>query len=117
MDLGDYGDSERTFDTLLEMDPKFVRGHLDRGKLRILRQDWPDAGSDFAAVAAAVPDQPEAHYYLGVCLQQMHEWKKAQGEFARAGAIAWRIQGRADAIDVGAAPGRTEVKMWANRSA
>jgi len=88
MDLGDYGDSERAFDVLLEMDPAFVRGHLDRGKLRVLRQDWPDAASDFTAVAAAVPDQPEAHYYLGVCFQQMHEWKKADGEFERVLALS-----------------------------
>lgn len=83
MDLGDYGDSERAFDRLLEIDPSFVHGYLMRGKLRGLRQDWPGAASDFTAAIAAAPDQPEAHYDLGVCLQQMHEWKKAEAEFVR----------------------------------
>jgi tetratricopeptide (TPR) repeat protein len=88
MDLGDYRDSERAFDVLLSIDPSFIRGHLVRGKLRVLRQDWPDAANDFQAVADAVPDQPEAHFYLGVCLQQMGQWKRAQDQFERVLALS-----------------------------
>ena len=85
---GDYRNSERTFDMLLKLDPSFAHGHLIRGKLRGLRQDWPDAASDFKVAIAAYPDQPEAHYYLGVCFQQMRQWKQAQAEFERTLALS-----------------------------
>lgn len=88
MDVGDYSDSERAFDMLLGLDPALVSGHVMRGKLRILREDWPAAASDFEAAITATPDQPEPHYYLGVCCQQMHQWKRAQTEFERALALS-----------------------------
>jgi tetratricopeptide (TPR) repeat protein len=88
MDVGDYPDSERAFDILLGLDPSLLRGHVMRGKLRILREDWPAAASDFEAAITATPDQPEPHYYLGVCCQQMHQWKRAQTEFERALALS-----------------------------
>jgi tetratricopeptide (TPR) repeat protein len=88
MEAGDYRNSERAFDILLKLDPSFAHGHFIRGKLRGLRQDWPAAVSDFEALIAAYPDQPEAHYYLGVCFQQMRQWKQAQIQFERTLALS-----------------------------
>jgi protein O-mannosyl-transferase len=85
---GDPTAAEDLYTRSLAKNPE-ISGDLlvERGKLRMRRNDWVDAEADFFAATQANPADVEPHYCLGVLYQQLGDWTHAESEFANVAAI------------------------------
>lgn len=73
------------YDTqLIARFPQFWgEAHLTRGVMRLNLGDFSRARLDFEAILTAEPQSVEAHYFLGVAMQALHDSKAAEAEFQR----------------------------------
>jgi protein O-mannosyl-transferase len=85
---GDPAAAENFYNNLLAARPNLAHEVFDdRGGLRLRQKNFAGAEADFAAAAQLQPDDPEAHYWLGVLYQNSHDWKRAAEEFVKVAAI------------------------------
>ncbi|MGA2584583.1 MAG: tetratricopeptide repeat protein [Tepidisphaeraceae bacterium] len=82
---GDLAGAEAMYDHLLKVNPEFIGdGNVLRGKIRVERGNFQGAREDFQAATAALPNDAEAHYLLGLADEQFKDWSGAAAEFQRA---------------------------------
>lgn len=81
---GDEAASEH-FDTqLIDQYPdRSARMHRLRGEHRLNRDDLSGARGDFETVIAIAPNDPEAHYYLGMIMQAQKDARGAEAQYLR----------------------------------
>jgi len=64
--------------------PARVQALLEAGNARFRRADYAGAARRYAAAVAAAPDDPAAHYGLGMALSKLGRGEDARAEYARA---------------------------------
>jgi len=71
IEIGNYAKSVEALHSALLADPMQPKAHYFAGQAYTLWAHWPEAGAEFQAELAVVPDDPDAKYGLGfVCLQE-----------------------------------------------
>jgi tetratricopeptide (TPR) repeat protein len=85
MQSGDLAAAERSCDNMLQLDPRFSGPiYLLRGKIRAARGNDAGAREDFQMAISVNPDDPEAHYRLGLIDEKLNDRPDAAVELQKA---------------------------------
>jgi hypothetical protein len=84
LETKDWHAAQEYYTYAIDAYPPFAaEAYMQRGKLRVRRNDLPGAIADFHWSIALRPDNPDAHYFLAVALSLNHDWPGAESEYER----------------------------------
>ena len=66
--LGNYPKATILLHRILALDPENIEARCQLGKFHIATADFTKAQEEFETILASFPDEPRAHYYLGLLL-------------------------------------------------
>ncbi len=83
-ELGKTREATATYKRCIEADPGYAPAYIALGRQEIRREQWKAAREYFNLAARARPNEAEAYYYRGLCLERLGDKAAAQDDYVKA---------------------------------